>query len=150
MAFKIKSMAERNAHIYEGATIFWRPVLYARQLEIEHACTERGVLDMAKKNLMSAQDAVVGWDEQVHDADDTPLAVPTGTEDERRHRIALIVGTFPMALIIQLGILACADNPEAIKKSWEILSLAAFASPIDTPAESLPVPTADSNEPRTA
>jgi hypothetical protein len=150
MAFRVKNTAERNPLVYEGATIFWRPVLFDQQRKIEHECTEMGVLDEAKKHLRIAQEAVVGWDAEVHDADDNPLAVPSGTDEDRRPQIALIVSTFPTVLIVQLGVLACADNPEVIKKSWETMLLAASSLSTDAPAENSPATTADANGPATA
>lgn len=144
MAFKTKSTAERLAHTYEGATIFYHRLLYTRQSEILAQCTERGVLNGRQGDLLAVQDAVDGWDEGVHDADDHPLPVPSnGTEEERRQRIAQVVATFPNALIGQLATLSFADDPEAIKKSWEQRSAENSALLIGTPGSSLPVEPVD-------
>ena len=143
MAFKTKSTAERLAHLYEGATIFYHRILYSRQGEILHACTERGEIDWRKAQLLITQDAVDGWDNQVLDADDHPLQVPGGTDEERRQRIATIVSAFPTQLIFEVATLAFADDAETVRKNLPQLFPASSGSPPDGPGMNGPATTAD-------
>jgi hypothetical protein len=144
MAFQAKSKAERLAHVYEGATIYYHRILYSRQRQLVHQYTERGDTRWDLVDLAAAQDAVDGWDDQVLDADNHQLPVPTAeTESERRLKIAAIVDTFPTELIREIASLSFADNPELIKKNWQLLSGASSNLSTPVPASSLPAPTVE-------
>lgn len=149
MSFKTKSTAERISVDYEGATLYVHRLLYEQQAEVVDRCTERGETDWRLVQLTAAQEATDGWDEQVHDADDHPIPVPSAElpDEERRQRIATVVSTFPTELIIKLAEIAYADNAETVKKNWKNTSSASSASPTDEPAASSPVPTADASAP---
>ena len=146
MAFRTKSTAERLSHPYEGAMIFYHRILYSRQGEILHACTERGEIDWRKVQLLVVQDAVDGWDDQVLDADDHPLHVPGGSDEERRQRIATIVSAFPTQLIFEVATLAFADDQETVRKNWPQLFPASSGSLPAEPDTNAPVTTADVTE----
>ena len=145
MAFRTKSTATRNPHSYEGATIFWHPLLYTQIIELEARCSVRGTLDIGELHLGAAQEAVDAWDEEVLDADDHPIAVPTGSEEERRLQIAHIVAGFPTTLILQLSVLARADNPETARKNLPLIFPENSPSPVAAVSESLPALTAASS-----
>lgn len=139
MAFNRKNPAKEQELIYEGAHIYWRTILYDRQVEIERACTDRGELDAAKVRSVAAKESVVRWEPtEVLDDDDQPTPVPEDPQER-----AAVVATFPNLLIMRLGVLAFADNPELIKKNWQALSLESFDSPTGSPGESSPASTAD-------
>src|SRR5215468_859000 len=148
---KTKSTAERLPHQYDGATIFYHPLLYSVQLKLRKECTERGEFDGGLFLLRATQEAVDGWDEHVHDADDAPLAVPTGPAEQRRAKIAQIIDmAFPGDLIAQIGLLATADNPETARKNSPTIFGASSSSPTEPAASSLPVTTVAPSAPETA
>jgi len=148
---KTKSTAERLPHVYDGATIFYHPLPYSVQLRLRAECTARSEMDGALFLLRAAQECVDGWDEQVLDADDAPLAVPIGQPEERRAAIARIIDmAFPGPLIAQLGLLATADNPEAARKNSPLTFGAGSSLPIAPADTSLPVATVAPNAPETA
>ena len=148
---KTKSTAERIPHQYDGATIFYHPLLYSVQLRLRKECTERGEFDGGLFLLRATQEAVDGWDEQVLDADDQPLPVPTGLHAERRAKIAAIIDmAFPGPLIAQIGLLATADNPETARKNSPTIFGDGSSSPTEPAASSLPVTTVAPSAPEMA
>lgn len=149
MAFKVKNTAERLPYDHGGAIIFYHRIPYPQQAQLFHAHTDRGEIDWRALRLAVAQQAVDGWNEDVHDADDQPLPVPSGIpEEERRTRIAAIVAMFPTELIIAVSEYALADNPETVRKNLALLSTINSALRTSAPDESLPAPTADAPEAR--
>ena len=138
MAFRTKNAAERNAHSYEGATIFWRPLLYAEQIEIRHTATVRGETNDDLMHLLAAQAAIEGWDDQCLSPDNQPWPVPGGADEERRAAIARIVEGFPGTLILQISVLARADDPETARKNLPFLFPANLSLPSTPPDGNLP------------